>query len=378
MMTSGTGVDLAVLVSYSGDGGVERMMNNLIALFIERGYSVDVLVLKARGGHFSGIPAAARVIRLGSEHALFAVPTLARYLRSERPVAVLSAKDRAGRATLRARRRAGVATRIVLRIGNTLSQSLVDRGPLRRWLRYRPIRRLYPEADAIVAVSDGVAADVIDTSGVDAERVRVIRNPVITPALDEQAAETAPHPWLTDDGPPVPVVLGVGRLTRQKDFPTLLRAFARLQARRDIRLIVLGEGEDRHDLERQARDLGIIRDVAFPGFVANPYCWMARASVFVLSSAWEGSPNSLTEAMHLGIPVVSTDCRSGPRELLANGRFGPLVDVGDADGLASAIEATLEAPLSRAELRGAVSEYTAERSADRYLEALGLNPWRSV
>lgn len=367
---------LAVLLSYSGDGGVERMMNNLIGLFIDRGYAVDVLVLKAHGGHFSGLPAAARVIRLDSEHAAFAVPSLVRYLRSERPLALLAAKDRAGRAAIRARERAGVQTRVVLRIGNTLSQSLANRGRLRRWLRYRPIRRLYPNADAIIAVSSGVAEDVIDTSGVTPDRVHVIRNPAITPDIDALAAAAPEHPWLTDGGPPI--VLGVGRLTRQKDFPTLLRAVANLRGRRDVRLIILGEGEGREELEGLARQLGLAGSVVFPGFVRNPYSWMARARVFVLSSAWEGSPNSLTEAMYLGVPVVSTDCRSGPRELLAGGRFGALVDVGDEKGLAAAIESTLDNPLPGEELRGAVSEYTAERSADRYLEVLGMGRSRSA
>lgn len=361
---------IAVLLSYSGDGGVERMMNSLVAGLLDAGHAVDVLVLGRRGGHFAAIPAGARVVRLSSRHAALATGSIARYLRRERPPVLLAAKDRAGRAALRARRRAGVDTRVVLRIGNTLSQSLEGRGRLRRALRYRPIRRWYPLADAIVAVSRGVADDVVTTSGIDPDRVHVVRNPVVSPALDRLADIAPEHRWLVPGGPPV--VLGIGRLTRQKDFPTLLGAFARLRDRHDARLIVLGEGEDRDQLEGLANELGIAEDVDFPGFVENPYGWLRRARVFVLSSAWEGSPNALTEALYLGTPVVATDCRSGPRELLEDGRYGPLVPVGDAAALADAIEDTLARPLPASTLRHAVAEYTQARSTSRYLEVMGL------
>ncbi|MGB5494721.1 MAG: glycosyltransferase, partial [Sedimenticolaceae bacterium] len=170
----------------------------------------------------------------------------------------------------------------------------------------------------------------------------------------------------------VPVILGAGRLTEQKDFATLLRAFARMQALRPVRLVILGEGRLRGELERLADELGVGDRVALPGFTTNPYAWLARAALFVLSSAWEGSPNVLTEALALGVPSVATDCPSGPRELLAGGRYGALVAVGDPGGLAEAMLATLEAPLPAGQLRQAVSDYTAEAAALGYLGALGL------
>lgn len=361
---------IAVLLSYSGDGGVERMMNNLVRGLLDAGHAVDVLVLKARGKHFAALPAGANVVRLRPGHAGLAVGALARYLWHERPAALLAAKDRAGRAALRARDRAGVDTRVVVRIGNTLSQSLEGRSRLRRWLRYVPIRRLYPRADAIVAVSQGVAEDVVATADVDPAHVHVIANPVIVPEILERAHARPDHPWTRNDGPPV--VLGVGRLTRQKDFPTLLRAFARVRGGSDARLVILGEGEERASLEALACELGIAEAVGLPGFVDNPWGWMAHADVFVLSSAWEGSPNALTEALYLGVPVVATDCRSGPREILDGGRVAPLVPVGDDAALAAAIRETLASPPSADALQAAAAEYTVERSAARYLEVLGL------
>jgi len=361
---------IVVLISYSGDGGVERMMNALIAGMLDAGQQVDVLVLRQQGGHFACIPDGANVIPLGTDHAALAGRALVRYLRRARPRALLAAKDRAGRAALRARRRAGVPTRVVIRIGNTLSESLAGRGFLRSLLRYGPIRRWYPNADAIIAVSRGVADDVVVTSGVDPDRVHVVPNPVVGPELDRLAEAPPDHQWLRSRD--APVLLGVGRLTRQKDFPTLLRALARVRERTAVRLVVLGEGEDRERLQQLAAELGVTEAVDFPGFVDNPYGWMRNADLFVLSSAWEGSPNALTEALYLGTPVVSTDCRSGPREVLADGHYGPLVPVGDDTALARAIEATLADPLPAATLREAVRDYTRERSTRHYLEVMGV------
>ncbi len=364
--------DVAVLVSYSGDGGVERMINHLIAGMLASGYRVDVLVLKRIGGHFANLPAGARVVPLGTRHAYLAVWPLVRYLRRVAPPALLVAKDRAARAALRARRLAPGPTRITLRVGNTLSQLLADRSRLYRRWRQALTRRLYPRADAIIAVSRGVADDLIETTGIAADRIHVVANPTITPDIDERAREATGHPWLDQDD--TPVIVGVGRLTRQKDFPTLLRAFARLRRRRATRLIILGEGEDRDALARLARSLGIDDVLAMPGFVANPYPWMARADAFVLSSAWEGSPNALIEAMHLGVSVVASDCRSGPRELLEHGRIAPLVPVGDDAALAEAMVTALDDPPSAAVLRAAVADYQPSVSTARYLRVMGVAP----
>lgn len=163
-------------------------------------------------------------------------------------------------------------------------------------------------------------------------------------------------------------------MERQKDFPTLIRAFALVQGRRPCRLLILGEGQARPRLEALIADLRLTEWVALVGYQSNPYAFLARAALFVLSSAWEGSPNVLTEAMALGIPVVSTDCPSGPAEVLEGGRFGRLVPVGNPAALATAIEMTLDRPLPAALLRSAVSEYEQSRSARRYLEVLGLAP----
>jgi glycosyltransferase involved in cell wall biosynthesis len=356
--------DVAVLVSYSGDGGVERMVNHLIRGFLEAGRRVDVLALKRRGGHFQSLPAGARVVPIRPAHSALAVPAVARYLRRVRPRALLAAKDRAGRAAVRARTLAGVDTRVVVRIGNNLSASLAQRTRLQRSLRLWPIQRLYPQVDAIVAVSAGVRDDVIATSGIARERVHEVANPVVTPEVDQLAQAEAGHPWVSGDRP---LVVATGRLTRQKDFVTLLRAFARLLESRPARLVILGEGEQRRALEAEAAGLHLRDAVDLPGFRANPYPLMVRADLFALSSQWEGSPNALTEALHLGVPAVATDCPSGPSALLPSKR---LVPVGDVDGLAALMADVLSRPRAGEERRAAVAAYTLERSAGAYLRVL--------
>ncbi|WP_019624876.1 glycosyltransferase [Thioalkalivibrio thiocyanoxidans] len=366
---------LAVLVSYTGDGGVEKMMNHLLRGFVDAGIQVDLLLLKARGGHLEQIPEAVNVIRLDARTSLLALPAVIGYLRRQRPAALLAAKDRAGRVALRARRLARVPTRVVLRMGMHLSGSLAGKTSLQRLLRYLPVRRLYPQADAIVAVAGPVAEDLARIGSIPPERFRVIPNPVISPELPERAGQVADHPWLDPAAlEATPVVLAVGRLKPQKDFATLLRAFARLHAQRTCRLIILGEGPERARLQHLARELDIADHVDLAGFRANPYPFMRTASLLVLSSRFEGSPNVLVEAMALGTPVVATDCPSGPRDILDGGRCGPLVPVGDAAALADGMARGLDAPTEPTQLQQAVADYTVEKSARAYLDALGLVP----
>jgi glycosyltransferase involved in cell wall biosynthesis len=359
---------IAIFASFSGAGGVERMLVNLIRGFLDLGQAVELVLVKAEGPHLRRLPPEVRQVRLGAAHTQLAAPALARYLRGRRPPALLAAKDRAGRTAVLARGLAGTRTPIVLRLGTNLSTAMAGRGAIQRWLRFLPIRLLYPRIERIVAVSNGVAEDTARIARLPPGAITVIRNPVITPELIAQAAEHCPHPWLQGGG--IPVILAAGRLQRQKDFPTLLRAFARLRAGRTCRLVILGEGRGRAGLQALIQELGLTGEVDLPGHQANPYAFLARSSLFVLSSAWEGSPNVLTEALALGVPAVSTDCPSGPAEILDGGRFGPLVPVGDVPALAAAMAETLDHPLPADTLRTAVSEYAQAPSARRYLQVL--------
>jgi len=229
-------------------------------------------------------------------------------------------------------------------------------------------RRVYPWADGVIAVSEGVARGLCRIPGIPPERVTVIYNPVIPADLEVKAAQPVAHPWLAPGQPPV--VLGVGKLKLQKDFSTLLRAFRRVRDRREAHLIIIGEGRRRHHLEDVVRHLGLSADVALPGYQENPFAWMSKASVFVLSSLWEGLPGVLIEAMASGCPVVSTDCPSGPREILLDGALGPLVPVSDDEAMAGAILSVLDAPIEPERLRARAQLFLVDPSVDRYLAVL--------
>lgn len=361
---------IAVLISFSGEGGVERMVLNLVEGFAARGHRVDLLAIRADSAHLGDLPDGVTLIDLGVRHSGLSIFPLARYLRRVRPVALLAAKDRAIRAAVIARRLAGTDTRIVGRLGTNLSAALEGRAGISRWLRVAPMRWIYPAVNKVVCVSEGVLEDTARLAGLTPGQLCVIRNPVVTPRLGALAAEAVDHPWAHDGS--VPLILAAGRLTEQKDFDTLVRAFSQLRTRIQARLVILGDGRLRAKLRDRIEALGLVDAVAMPGFTPNPYAWMARADLFVLSSAWEGSPNVLTEALALGVPSVSTDCPSGPREVLAGGRFGHLVPVGDAEAMANAMAATLASPLPGDLLKGAVSAYHRDASASAYLVALGV------
>ncbi len=361
---------LAVLIAFTGDGGVEKMVTNLLQGFVANGVSVDLLLLKARGSHLERIPPGVRVHRLEAATSIVALPALIRYLRRERPDALLVAKDRASRIALLARRLSGVNTRLVLRMGMHLSGSLQGKSALRRWSRFAPVRWLYPWADRIITVSGAIAEDFMHIAQLPPDRFAVIRNPTVPENLETLTAEPVAHPWLARPRD-VPVILGVGRLTHQKGFDTLLQAHAQLLRTRPARLILLGEGPDETKLRQLAAQLGSEDHVNFVGFQSNPYAWMARADLFVLSSRFEGSPNVLVEAMAAGTPVVATDCPSGPHEILRGGSVAPLVAVDDWNALASAISRTLDTPPDPEQLRDAVEEYHLATSTQRYLEVLG-------
>ncbi len=358
---------VGVFVPSLRGGGAERVMLDLAAGFAERGIATDLVLAQAVGPLLSEVDPRVPVTDLRAGRVLGALPALAAYLRRQRPEALLVTLTHASLVALWARRLAGTGTRIVVREANTLSQ--VTRGAGRDRRRFIPwlARRYFPTADAIVAVSQGVADDLATLTGLPPSRIRVLPNPIVTPDLARRAAEPLDHPWFEPGEPPV--VLGVGRLSRQKDFPTLLRAFSRVRADRPARLMILGEGPERGDLLALARRLGVGDDVSLPGFAPNPFPYFRRAGVFVLSSAWEGMPGALIQALACGAPVVSTDCESGPREVLKAGRYGRLVPVGKPEALAAAILETLREPRPVTD-PAAVASFTRSAAVDQYLDLL--------
>jgi len=323
------------------EGGAERVILNLASGIAARGYPVDLVLARAEGPYMAQLPDCLRLVDLKAKRVLSSVPALAHYLRLERPAALLSAMF-ANVIALWARRLGGVTQRLVITEHNSLSSVVRNQDQDVRWKWYPKLAGwFYPWADEIVAVSRGIADDLARTTTIPRERIQVVYNPVVTPDLLEKSKEPLDHPWFQTGG--LPVVVSVGRLTAQKGFDVLIRAFALVRQRRHARLLILGEGELRPNLETLVRELGLEQDVSLAGFVQNPYPYMARASAFVLSSRWEGLPTVVIEALYLGTPIVATDCPGGTREILMDGRYGRLVPVDTPTVLAGAIETSLDA-----------------------------------
>lgn len=370
---------VALLLSNFRGGGAQQRMVTLANAFAERGHRVDLVAV--RSGQASCGDVSSRVRRFGLDPwwveatplrelkgpAVFAsVPALARWLRRERPDVMLSSSNPANLAALAARTVSRTRTPTVISVN--VHASSATGHPSRHPALGHAIRRLYPTADGIIAISHGVAEDLAQLLAMPEDRIVTIHNPIDHAAIARRSLEELDDPWLADGGPPL--VLGVGKLKRQKDFATLLRAFARLLERRPARLVVLGEGPEHGHLEALARELGVKDAVRLPGFSPNPAAWMARASVVALSSEWEGFSNVLVEALACGCPVVSTDCPSGPAEILEGGAIGPLVPVGDDRALAAAIDRVLAWPPDPDKLRACATRFSVDRAADRYLAVL--------
>src|SRR2546425_1567663 len=349
-------------------GGAERMTVNLASGLARLGLPITLVVANADGPFASAVPDTVPLGDLKSRTVLTSLSPLTRYLKRSQPAVFLAIMDHAGVIALWAKRLAGTKTKIVVSSRGTLSYS----GQSPDWIGDRIMPHLihwsYPLADHIIAVSRGVADDLASTARLPRNRIRVIYNPVVTPALLEMSREFTGHPWLDD--PTLPVILSVGRLTRAKDLPTLLTAFALLRKKTGARLILLGEGEERNRIDYLARELGIRSDMELLGFKRNPYAFMARSALVALSSVSEGLPSVLIEALACGTPVVSTDCASGPAEILENGRYGPLVPVRNPRALADAMMHELKEPHASALLRKRADDFSLDRALQEYQEVL--------
>lgn len=393
---------IAILLPSLAGGGAERSMLHLARSFTEQGRDVDLLLFRPEGAYMNSVPESVRVVELEAGTSLGGrllaaradpagigallkpvllpfkadadirhINALKHYLETQQPDFILSALTYTNLTALWAKQLSSVKIPVIVseRIALSVHRQSERRQHRWRWRFILPmLGRTYQYADGIVAVSDSVANDLAENGHIDRNTITTIYNPVVDSTLPKLAAQPLDHPWFNPDQ--VPVILGVGRLTPQKDFRTLVRAFALLRGERDIRLVILGEGRQRAELAALAQELGVAADLDMPGFVDNPYQYMARASVFALTSLYEGLPGVLIQALACGCPVVSTDCPGGSAEILENGKYGRLVPVQHDRELANAIRSTLDFSPDHEQLKARAALFSTDNAARQYLDLM--------
>lgn len=361
---------LAFFIHDLRSGGAEKNIVRLVNGVAARGIETDLVVINKTGPYLDDLDPRVRVVELAQTRTAMAPFGLSRYLDARRPDALISSLTHVNIAAILGRSLARHKPRLVVTERNQFTRNRpLKRGLVR--LCYALVPHLYRQADVVGAVAEGVRDDLARATGLSSAEIAVLHNPVVSDELFARAGEEPHHPWLTEPRS-TPVILGVGRLTRQKNFSLLIRAFAELRRRRNARLIILGEGELRQDLLDEASTLGVLDDVDLPGFHRNPFAHMRQADVFALSSDWEGLPTVLIEALACGVPVVATDCESGTREILRGGQFGRIVPIDDVAAMTRALEAALD---RRGDTRALVDRslaFNLDNAVSRYLDVAGF------
>ncbi|HEY5794010.1 MAG TPA: glycosyltransferase [Bosea sp. (in: a-proteobacteria)] len=351
--------------SFAG-GGAERIFVRLANHFSEAGVPIRFIVNRAQGPLRDLLSQDIELVELGARRSRNALSRLTGFFWRERPGTVVVGLTFNNLTALLARLLSGSRSRLIICERNQLSFVLQQSGPLRRFAIRALIRMLYPRAQAVTAVSGGVARDVARIAGIPIERIAVIPNP--PPDETEIAAaraSTPPHPWFVDGGT---VLVAIGRLVPQKRYDLLIAALALLREHVPARLIMLGEGPELSRLQTLAQSHGVADAVCFPGFALNRLDYLVRVNLYVLSSDYEGFPNALIEAIACGAPVVSTDCAGdGPREILGPLLGRALVPAGDAQALAAAMLTELQSPPAPEALAETARRYSLQSIAKSFL-----------
>lgn len=360
---------LAIILPDLRGGGAERISVSLAAALIKLGCQIDFVLMRKQGALIAELPAGVRLVDLKAPRIRSALKPLTAYFRDERPAGAITNMWPLTSVAVLARLRSRVPTRLAVCEHNTLSVSYSQKGKLHKAALALSIRTSYPLADARIAVSSGAADDLAKLTMLRRNSISVVHNPIPSPATVDTAMLTAADavwkgaPWGQR-------VLSVGSLKRQKNHTLLMRAFAGMSELPQSHLLILGEGPLRVELEQLSLQLGVASRVIFAGFHSDPTPFYQTADLFVLSSDYEGFGNVIVEAMACGLPVLCTDCPSGPAEILDNGKFGRLVPVNNVDALATAMAEELSKEHDCERLKARALDFAPEKAAARYLELL--------
>lgn len=346
-------------------GGAEKVALLLANEFIKQGFNVDMVLSKAQGEFLSELSSQIRIIDLKADRIRYVFKPLLKYFKSEKPDVVLASMWPLTLLAVVAFKSAKLSGSVVVSDHTTFSQAPLMQKRSMRWFFKYSLSSVYPFANAIVAVSDGVADDLCRLGGIKRKSITVISNPVETNTslfIEDEGYRS----WKNSRGKKI---IAVGALKKEKDYPSLLEAFSLLLKEEDAHLTILGQGELLADLKALAIKLEIAERVNFAGFSRNPSAWVSSSDLLVLSSNCEGFGNVLIEAMSVGTPVVSTDCQSGPKEILENGKYGILVPVSDINALANAMYKSINDKHDRDALKNRAADFSVDKIAKQYIEA---------
>lgn len=360
---------LAFLLPNMTGGGAERVALRLIEDFTAQGYAIDLVLMEVSGALLALLPPSVRVIDLQAPRIRDVVKPLIRYLRSERPLGIQVSMWPLTVAGVLAHRLARSEAKLVLSDHTTLSRQYAHLSRFRARLMRWSITWAYPKADARVIVSRDAARDLAALSGIALDSIDVIYNPIACPSAEPEAIRQVEDSWPRDAAR----ILTVGSLTAAKNHRLLIDAFAQLSADRAATLVILGDGPLRAELTAYVQTSGVADRIRMPGFVINPAAHYATADVFVLSSDYEGYGNVLVEAMYTGLQIVSTDCPSGPREILECGRYGRLVPCNDDGALARAMTEAIDAPITVAKVKIRAKTLSGDHTSARYLALMTVS-----
>ena len=371
-----SGSHITIFIPSFRGGGAERAMinlaNGLCESYLRRGIKIQVslLVVDDSGEYREEVNHSVRVHSLSRSRALFSFFDLIRFYNTEHPDVVISSMPHLNMLSTLARRFSTTRPKIIVTERSTYSE-FKKYGSYKDRFLHMFVKRSYLSADAIVAVSEGVADDLCVQFSLGRKDVEVIYNPVISNKILERMAGDL-DPRIAHDLITSRFVIAMGSLEQRKGFDTLIRAFHAVTKTDDsVNLVILGEGGKRRELESLIARLRLQTRAFMPGFVTNPFPILKNAQVFILSSVVEGLPNVLIQAMACGVPVVATDCPSGPQEILEGGKWGYLVPVGDANSMASAILEQLSGVFPRLPVEQRARFFSVDRAVNAYEDLIG-------
>lgn len=356
-------------------GGIETNTLRLIKYFIKKNYKVDLVIIDLKGGLISQIPAEVNLIDLNRKKAHFSIFAMRKYLKENNPDYLISAKERNNVLSYYSIKFAGVNTKLIASVRTQLeleyNRKMSIKSKILKFIDYSMAKHIYDDIDYLVAVSKGVKDNLKSFFNLKRNDIKVIYNPVVTEDIDLLKDEEVHHKWFNNEQ--IKVVIGVGRLSPPKNFLMLLKAFSKaVNENNNLRLAILGDGPTsiKNELEEYISKNNLNNKVDLLGFVENPYKYVNKASIFVLSSSWEGFGNVVAEALAVGTPVVSTNCPSGPEEILDDGKYGSIVPVNDHERLAEEILNTLSTSIDSKELIKRSKKFSVEESARGYLDII--------